>query len=582
MNIMKISDLQKSYGEHSILNNLMLEIQSGDRIGLVGYNGTGKTTLMNILAGKLKADSGNIDTFGRHISVGYLEQSIEYKLMDFQSIIREDHTSGILETTSKLGLEKAQNWEAERLSHLSGGEKLKLILSKVWASKPQLLLLDEPTNHLDLQGVRWLIHELEQYEGTVIIISHDRYFLDETVNRIEELSEGKLESYTGNYTAYREEKKRRQELQQQKYENQQKNKQKIESQMENLKNWSEKAHRDSTKKGSPSERRQIGFKEFHRAKAKKMDIQIRSKMTRLTAELEKNKIEKPEDDVKLLFEFENGGKRGKRIYEMAGAGKKAGHRWLFQESHFYVKYGERVGIFGPNGCGKTTLVKVLLGNENLTEGTFWKSDSLKIGYLSQDVTDLKENETPIEALKLEERDDILKLKTICAGLGMKADTLNKKIGELSLGQRTRMKLAGMLLKKADVLILDEPTNHLDLPSREKLEETLKDFTGSILIVSHDYYFMNKLADRLLVFEEGTIRRYEHGLKSYESKKEVNKNENSKQTHKEELLVLETKISAVLGELSMLLAGDPKYKELDKQFAELTSAKKILLKEMKNG
>lgn len=582
MNIMKISDLQKSYGEHSILKNIMLEIQSGDRIGLVGYNGTGKTTLMNILAGKLNADSGKMDTFGRHLSVGYLEQSIDYQMTDFQSLISEEHTNGILETTSRLGLEKAQSWESARLNHLSGGEKLKLMLSKVWASRPQLLLLDEPTNHLDLHGVRWLIQELEQYTGTVIIISHDRYFLDETVNRIEELIDGRLEPYIGNYTAYREEKKRKAELQKQQFENQQRYKQKIESQMDNLKNWSEKAHRDSTKKGTPSERRQIGFKEYHRAKAKKMDIQIRSKMNRLTAELEKNKIEKPKEDNKLFFEFENGGKRGKRIFELAEAGIKAGDRWLFKDSHFYLKHGERVGIFGQNGCGKTTLLKVLLGNDTLTEGALWKSHSLKIGYLSQDVTDLNDRETPIEALKVEKRDDILHLRTICAGLGMKAEALNKKICELSLGQRTRIKLAGMLLEKADVLILDEPTNHLDLPSREQLEETLKDFAGTIIIVSHDYYFMNKLADRLLVFEEGKIRRYEHGLKRYESNKTARKKDNSKQIIEEKLLILETKISAVLSELSIIGSSDSKYRELDEQFSELTAAKRILLDEMKRN
>ncbi|BCE08755.1 MAG: ABC-F type ribosomal protection protein [Bacillus sp. (in: Bacteria)] len=569
--LMKIRGLQKSFGEQTILKNIDFDISNQERIGLVGYNGAGKTTLANILSGHIKADKGTVQT-DRTLKIGYLLQSIEYSIHDFNSILTDDEGGKLYQLTSRLGLSKVQSWNSERLSHLSGGEKLKLALAHVWKTMPDLLILDEPTNHLDLKGISWLLEELQQYRGAVLIISHDRYFLDQSVSKILELEDGKLHTYQGNYSAYRQEKKRLYEERLHQYEVQQKQKERIESQIATLQNWSQKAHRDSTKQGSRSERRQLGFKEYHRVKAKKLDNQVKSKLKRLEQELEKNKAEKPQEAESVNFQFSSGEKRGKRIIEAKGLTKAFDGRTLFKDSHFYVKHGERIGLIGDNGCGKTTLVKMMLDAEPATAGTLWKSRSVKAAYLSQDVSDLSVDQTVAEVLNLSDRAEIANARTILANMGIKENRFHNEIGTFSLGERTRIKLAGMILKDYDLLILDEPTNHLDLPSREQLEQTLLEFQGTIIIVSHDLYFTDQLCNKLLVFENGRITRVETGLKDYRSRK--------KQRHakrdEEERLRIENRMTAVLGELAGLTPQDPRYHELDQEFSELAKRKRAFL------
>ncbi|WP_338781549.1 ABC-F family ATP-binding cassette domain-containing protein [Metabacillus sp. FJAT-52054] len=565
MLLMKIRNINKSFGERDVLMGLDLDIALGDRIGLAGYNGTGKTTFAKILAGILPMDEGYIDGFSKKVKIGYLQQSVDYT---DDSLKVQEHSKEWLKSAKMLGIGSLEGHRERR--HLSGGEKLKVALTNVLQGNPDLLILDEPTNHMDLRGIKWLTSELQQFSGTVLIISHDRYFLDQTVTRIEELDDGKLISYEGNYSVYRKEKQRRFEIQERDYEKQQRYKKRIEGQMENLKSWSEKAHRDSTK-SKTNEKLPMGYKETQRVKAKKMDIQIRSKMKRLNAEMEKNKVEKPKEDTSVYFDFSASQKRGKRVLEGTGAAKAFGSRTLFHQSHFYLKHGERAALIGPNGSGKTTFLNILLGKEELSEGRIWFSHSLKIGYLSQEVEDLNANLTPIQALGLTERDLISRAMDMSAHLGL-AEMMDRKIEELSLGQRTKVKLIGLLLQELDMLILDEPTNHLDLPSREQLEETLRLFSGTLLIVSHDYYFLEKLSDCLLVIEEDqVIRRYEMTLNEWEKKDSLNES----QDDKEQLLILETELSAVLGKLSLLQPGDPEYAELDNSFNLLMSRKKDL-------
>jgi macrolide transport system ATP-binding/permease protein len=560
MTILQARNIKKHYGHKQVLEDLSFDINEHDKIGLVGMNGAGKTTLANIIYGDLEPDLGTIKR-DRQIRVGYLLQSVDYTVNDYQNLSAE-----FLELASELGLNKVHSWQEERFSHLSGGEKLKIALAQIWSTSPDILILDEPTNHLDFKGVNWLVNQLQDFNRTVIVISHDRYFLDQTVKKIFDLEQGKLTIYDGNYTAYRAEKKRRYEEQLHHYDIQQKYKARVEGQMTQLKQWAGKANRTM--------RDQEGFKEYHGVKAKKIDKAIKSKMKRLNQELEKNKIEKPTEDKKVLFQFEASKKRGKRIFEAKNLSKTFSNRTLFKDSHFYINYGERIGIIGPNGSGKTTLLNMLIGNETITEGEISKSHSLKFAHLSQDVADMPLSHTAIEALNLSEKENLLQARTTLANLGMKADKLNQPIGTLSLGERTRVKLTNMLISEYDLLILDEPTNHLDLKSREQLEVTLSEFAGTILIVSHDYYFINKLCDKLLVIENSQIKRVEMNLEQYELKN-VQEITPGKQQIEEELLRINTEISAVLGELSLLTPDSEKYKELDEAFIALTKRKRDL-------
>lgn len=572
MTIMKIRGIEKSFNEKQILKNAELDIKKDSRIGLVGNNGAGKTTLANIINASLIPDKGMVDTFNRSLNIGYLKQSTEYAIHELED--RYSLMEGnLFQLSSQLGLNKEVDLASTDWDKLSGGEKLKISLAAVWASRPELVILDEPTNHLDLQGVEWLIDELNNFKGAVIIISHDRYFLDRTVTEIIEIEDGLTSLFKGNYTSYRKEKERLYEIQLHQYEIQQKHKQQIEQQMANLKNWSEKAHRDSTKQGSPSERRQIGYKEYHRMKAKKMDNQIKSKMKRLNQELEKNEVKQPKEEAKVRFEFQDGRKKGKRILEARGLSKSFGTRCLFKDSHFYMNHGERMALLGKNGSGKSTLVKILLGEEKTTSGEVWVSGTLKIGYLSQDVSDLPQDKTALEYTGLSDREIIGRARTIFANMGLPEEKLIVPLSHLSLGERTRVKLVMMLLAEIDLLILDEPTNHLDLASRESLEKTLLNFHGSILVVSHDVYFQEKISDRILVIDNGKISRKEFGMKELNSKSSLPKQDGKDKA--EQLMLLQNEINAIIGRLSFMTRDEPGYEQLDKDLSELLKKKKEL-------
>ncbi|WP_411334941.1 ribosomal protection-like ABC-F family protein [Metabacillus indicus] len=576
--IVKINGLTKHYGDKAVFENVSFDIRAGDRAGLAGYNGTGKTTLANLLFGALEPDKGSI-TRKADLKIGYLLQSVDYSVQHFKDALNSQGDQTMLEAAGRLGLQKVADWEEERLLHLSGGEKLKLALAQVISSNPDLLILDEPTNHLDYHGIEWLADWLQTFKGAVLIISHDRHFLDRTVSHIFELNNKKLKEFKGNYTAYRQEKKRQLEEQKHDYEEQQRHKAKIEGQMENLRSWSEKAHRNSTKQGSLSERRQMGYKEYHRAKAKKMDVQVRSKMKRLEAELVKNKVEKPLEEAVVQFEFDAAGKRGKRIFEAKGLQKSFDGRTLIESSHFYVKHGERIGVIGRNGAGKTTLIRILQGIEALSGGELWKSPTLKIACLSQDVGDLNADESVLDAMHAVGRDKLLEARTLLANMGLKEEKIEQKIDCLSLGERTRVKLAGLILNEYDCLILDEPTNHLDLPSREQLEETLSQFEGTLIIISHDRYFVEKLCDKLLVFENGSIRRAEMKIGEYYS---ALKNGNTVTNDDEEkLLKVNNRLTAVIGKLSLINRDHPEFQEYDNEFARLIREKNLLEKRKKS-
>ncbi len=562
---MRIRDIQKSYGEKLVLDGIDFDIKKGARIGLVGNNGAGKTTIADIIFGKIKADKGTIES-DLELRIGYLLQSTEYDVSDYYQLV-DQHDKEMQKFTSQLGLQKIKEWSEERINHLSGGEKLKLSLSKVWSLDPDILILDEPTNHMDLNGVEWLVEEIKNFQGAILIISHDRYFLDQTVQEIYEINNRKVKTYRGNYSSYQVEKEKIEKAQLQQYQLKEKYKEQIEAQINSLQNWSQKAHNQSTK--------QEGFKEYFRVKAKKMDKQIKSKRKRLERELEKNKIEKPIQESTVHFYFEQNEKRGKRIVEAINLEKWFGESVLLRNSQFYIKHGEKVGIVGENGSGKTTLIKMLLGEEPITSGQLWRSQSLKIGYLSQDVTDLNLAYTALQFLGLTDRDEISRARTMLANIGLKEESLKKPLESFSLGERTRVKLMKILMNKVDLLILDEPTNHLDLASRESIEKTLNEFTGTLIVVSHDVYFMEKMCDKLLIIENKEVKRIEMKLEEYKNSKPQVSNVKNNGVITEELMIIENQISILLGEISFLNREDERFGILDEKLRELMERKKEL-------
>ncbi|HCX78449.1 MAG TPA: ABC transporter ATP-binding protein, partial [Firmicutes bacterium] len=293
--LLRCIDIEKSFGDLSILKGVSLEIRRGEKIGLVGSNGAGKSTLANIIFGEMAADAGTILRYDQDIRVGYLRQAAAYSLNTLNAVLAE-RSESFLETASQMGLNQVARWDEERFQALSGGEKTKLALAQVWTSRPDLLILDEPTNHMDIHGVEWLAEEMKKYQGAALIISHDRWFLDQAVTRIYELEWGKAKEYPGNYSFYRQEKQRQFASQLHRYHTEQKEQRQIEADITRLKQWSAKAHREA---GKTDEH----LKEYGRKKAKLRDQQIKSRIKML----ERKKSEgtkRPREESRPQFEFE--------------------------------------------------------------------------------------------------------------------------------------------------------------------------------------------------------------------------------------------------------------------------------------
>lgn len=569
------TNIKKEFGERVILNKLNFSIAKGSRVGIVGDNGAGKTTLANILTGHLVPEEGNLRWHEKNITIGYLRQSTYYSGEQYKKMLREKEESGQFYFNSKaLGIYDIHD-VPERIDGLSGGEKTKLAIARIWAERPQLLILDEPTNHMDSEGKQWLIHAIKKYEGTVLIISHDRYFLDATVTSILEIENKTCTMYNGNYTTYKEIKKARYEAQKHAYVEQEKYKHKIEKDIKQLKEWGEKGHRESTKKNSGESK--MGLKEKYRARAKKKDKQIKSRIHRLE-KIQHEGIEKPKEEQNIQFNFISQGKNGLVLVEAQDILKSFSSREVIKPSSFYIKRGECVGIVGPNGCGKTTLIRLLLGQLQLDSGNLYTSPSAKIAYLSQDVMDMEQGVTVLDMFGIENYSERGKLQTLLTNMGIGKNMVHKEISTLSLGERTRLKVAGMIMNDNNLLILDEPTNHLDLHSREMLEDTLSSYEGSILLVSHDRYLLENLCTKVLSFEEGHIKRYEMDYISYMASKEKKVTDHKDKSREAKCMRIENEMTAILGKLSLFLPNTEEYIALDAKFNNLLKSKKELMQD----
>nr|WP_295969797.1 ABC-F type ribosomal protection protein [uncultured Bacillus sp.] len=533
--LLKIQNIGYVIKDFTLFKELQTSVRQGERIGIIGKNGSGKSTLLQIINGDISPTSGKIQWIGPELKTVLVEQETE----DFSLLEVSPQEAALLEQM------RVSNGS---FSQLSGGEKLKARLAKGLAQDAGLLLLDEPTNHLDEPSTDFLIEMLKKYKGTILFVSHDRYFIDAIATKIWSIEAKKLIDHKGNYSSYMDFRKQKRLSQQSEYEKQQKMVEQIEEQLSELTSWSKKAHAQSTK--------QDGFKEYYRMKAKRMDSQVKSKRKRLEKELEKHKVEQVEPDYEVHFSIEANHRAGKRFLEVNDLSKSYNGRILFKQVHFTIQHGEKVALIGPNGSGKTTLLKIITG-QSKAEGKVWMSPSANIGYLTQEVFDLPLEQTPQQLFHKETFAERGKVQNLMKHLGFTASQWTEQIKYMSMGERVKCKLMLYILEEKDALILDEPTNHLDLPSREQLENTLAGYNGTLLIVSHDRYFIEKITSSKLVITNCTIER--------QWKDAVPE----RKTNEEHRLKLETARQEVLGKLSFMKPNDKGYAELDLQFKELT-------------
>lgn len=539
--LLKLRKIRYEIMDQLIFEEVNATVHQGDIIGIIGKNGAGKSTILQILNKCIAPTDGQVQWLERNVEMVYVEQETQFH--SFEEV-------GPLEAAL---LEK-MHVPTHDFSKLSGGEKLKARLAKGFAQEAQLLLLDEPTNHLDQPSTELLRDLMKSYNRTIIFVSHDRYFLDEVATKIWSIENKRLIEHSGNYSSYMKTREQRRLTQQREYEKQQKMVERMEAQMQELTSWSNKAHSQSTK--------QEGFKEYHRVKAKRLDSQVKSKRKRLEKELEKAKVERVESEYQVQFSLKARNKTGKRFVEVKDLSKAFDDVVLFKNVHFTIQHGEKVAIVGPNGSGKTTLLKVIMGQER-AKGNVWLSPSANIGYLTQEVFDLPLEKTPAELFYKETFAERGKVQNLMKHLGFTAAQWNEPITNMSMGERVKCKLMAFILEEKDVLILDEPTNHLDLPSREQLEQTLSEYKGTLLVVSHDRYFLEKTTNIRLIISNGSIHKeWKANSVTIDDKEELR-------------LKLETERQEVLGKLSFMTPKDQAYEELDKKFMELTQKIKEL-------
>ena len=538
MIILSANKLTKAYGEEVIFKDVSFSINAGDKVGLIGKNGTGKTTLLNILSGEWDATEGEFFV-PQDVKVGYLKQRdnffkedtvieavdgiysdlhrIEAEIAKVTEAIDREPTKELIARLDSLNLEyeskggytyksemagvlQSMGFPKEeypkRIQELSGGEKTRLALATLLLEKPGILILDEPTNHLDIDTLKWLEQYLASYRGTMIVVSHDRYFLDRVVDHILEIDNKKLYSYKGNYSQFAEKKKARREAELKAYNIQQKE---IRRQEEII-------------------RVMMGHNTEHLVKR----AQSREKRLQMI-----DRLEKPESsgkDMKLTFKQDF--KSGSDVLQTEDLGKtlydREPHRHLFSHLNMDIKRGERVCIVGPNGVGKTTLLRMIMGELKPTEGRIKLGVNVAFGYYDQGQQMLHDDLNVIEEL----RDSYhlysdTELRNILGRFLFRGEDVFLKVGSLSGGEKARLTLAKLMMSGANTLILDEPTNHMDIESREVFEEALMDFEGTSVIVSHDRYFLEKIPTRILeLTPEGAVE-YLGNYDYYLEKKEEN-------------------------------------------------------------
>jgi ATP-binding cassette subfamily F protein 3 len=534
--LLACSHVDKKFNDVPLFSDVTFHINEMERVALVGSNGAGKTTLLRIIAGELTADSGEITT-AKDKTIGYLPQQLGYhsensiyeellevksEIVDLDRSIRNmeeqmQHVSGkdlesLLEKYHRLQTEfEAKDGYAcksqimgiinglgfggkdmeQCINTLSGGQRTRVALGKLLLLEPDLLILDEPTNHLDLPSIQWLENYLSSYKGGVMIVSHDRYFLDRIAEKVVEIENGKAVSFTGNYSVYAEKKEQLRHTQLKEYENYIRNVKHQEEVIEKLRSFNRE-------------------KSIKRAESREKMLE---KMT---------PVEKPVEAQKTMhFELTPEKTSGNDVLYVDDFSKSFGEKHLFEHISFDIHRGERAAIIGKNGTGKTTLLKILCELEAADSGIAKLGTNVEIGYYDQEHNVLHDDKTIFDEIHDDYPDlNNTRIRNVLAAFLFTGDDVYKKISLLSGGEKGRVSLAKLMLSKANFLLLDEPTNHLDIESKEILEEALNQYTGTVLYVSHDRYFINKTATRIMELTEHKLLSYQGNYSYYLEKKET--------------------------------------------------------------
>jgi ATP-binding cassette subfamily F protein 3 len=529
MPILTLTNLEKTFGPRTLFNGLNFLIDRGERVGLIGDNGSGKTSLFKAITGELAMDAGSI-AIARTIKLGHLTQdaqfdpknnvldeaelafaelhSLAHQLRDLEHAMADHQGEELEDTLEKyqkiqhdfelaggyawkhkleatllgVGL-SPESWE-QNVETLSGGQRSRLNLAKILIAQPDLLLLDEPTNHLDLAAIEWLENYLLAFDGAVLLISHDRFLLDKLCTRIAWLTQAKIKSYPGNYSAFQQQKAVEELTQQRAFEEQQAD---IEKQKEFIRR----------------------FNAGQRAREAKGREKRLNRLLKSDAVIDQVAVSK-----KIHLSIDTDQRAGDRVLEARNLSKGFDSKPLWKDVKFEVKRGERIGIIGPNGSGKTTLLRTLLGDTDADSGDIKWGANLNIGYYDQRLDDFDPENNIFEEVGEGRVIKDQEIRNILALMLFRGDDIYKQMSLLSGGERARVALAELLLDKPNVLLLDEPTNHLDVNSCEALENAMRDFPGTILCVSHDRYFLNRVTKRLLVIQPPDVTDFEGNYESW--------------------------------------------------------------------
>lgn len=518
----------------NILDALSFEVNQGERVGILGKNGCGKTTLLKILADELDFDEGSVVKAGGK-RLGLISQIPEYpehfttedvlksahkrlfsladRIKALEAAMELDDSPEVLREYDTLaaefqrlggydmdfernrvanGLEISETMRAQAFSSLSGGEKTRVNLARLILEDTDILLLDEPTNHLDLKATEWLEEYLLKFKGTVLVVSHDRYFLDRVVTRVFEIAGGKAEFYSGNYSFYLSEKQRRFDEQKKRYEREQKELKRLDEAARRLYQW-----------GTGNE------------KLMKKSQAIRSRMERM------EKTDRPISERKLSTRFGERDFFGDEVLLIRGAGKSYGETALFEGLDLLVEGGERIALIGDNGAGKSTLIKLITGEEQPDTGSIRLGPSVKLAYLPQIVSFPHPERSALDTMIYGENCTAQTARNRLGAFKFSGEDVFKPVSALSGGEKSRLRLCMLMREEINFLILDEPTNHLDITSREWIEEAVEDFDGALLFVSHDRYFIDRFASRIWELSGGELWDFRGGFAEFRRFKEKN-------------------------------------------------------------